>query len=302
MMWLERTTRFMLVTAIAATSAIVCSPEATAQRLADELPPELEGVGIVQRLDENVPMDLAFTNSVGKPVRLEELVRDGRPAILTLNYYRCPMLCSLTLNGMVDGLRDMKWSAGEEFDIITVSINPEEGPELAAQNKTGYLSSYGREGAEDGWHFLVGESDQIETLADAVGFGYRFDEESGEYAHTASIIFLTPEGRISKYMNDVRFNPRDLRFALVEASGGGIGSPIDTMLLFNCFQWDPERGSYVPNAWKIMRLGGILTIIILVVGILVLSAKGPRGRGPGDGQSETESAAWESSEPIGGKA
>ncbi|MEE2906759.1 MAG: SCO family protein [Planctomycetota bacterium] len=302
MMRLERTIRTILVTAIAATSAIVCSPQATAQRLADELPAELEGVGIVQRLNENVPMDLAFTDSTGKPVRLQDLVREGRPVILTLNYYRCPMLCSLTLNGMVDGLREMKWSAGEEFDIITVSINPEEGPELAAQNKTGYLSSYGREGAEDGWHFLVGEPSQVETLADTVGFGYRFDEESGEYAHTASIIFLTPEGRISKYMNDVRFNPRDLRFALVEASEGGIGSPIDTMLLFNCFQWDPERGSYVANAWKIMRLGGILTIIIIVIGIIVLSAKGPRGRGPGDGQRDTEPLAWESNQPVGGEA
>lgn len=299
---LERTIRSLLVIAIAVMGAITCSPQATAQRLADELPAELEGVGIVQRLNQNVPMDLTFTNSTGQTVRLKDLVREDRPVILTLNYYRCPMLCSLTLNGMVDGLREMDWSPGEEFDIITVSINPEEGPELAAQNKSGYMASYGREGIENGWHFLVGEADQVETLADTVGFGYRFDEESGEYNHTASIIFLTPEGRISKYMNDVRFKPRDLRLALVEASNGGIGSPIDTMLLINCWQWDPDKGSYVIDPWKIMRLGGILTIIILVIGILVLSAKGPKGRGPDEEPMNTEPLAWDSSQPAGGKA
>ncbi len=296
------TIRSLCTAVTAAVTMAVCAPAATAQLLADELPTEFQGVGIVQRLDEQVPMDLEFTDSNGKKVQLKDLVREGRPVILTLNYYRCPMLCSLTLNGMVDGLREMEWSAGEEFDIITVSINPEEGPELATQNRTGYLTSYGREGAESGWHFLVGEQDQIETLAKTVGFGYRYDEPSGEYAHTSSIIFLTPEGRISKYMNDVRFKPRDLRFALVEASEGGIGSPMDTMLLFNCFQWDPERGSYVASAYKIMRLGGVVTIIILAIGILVLSSKGPRGRGPGDGQLEVDSMGLELSQPVGGKA
>ncbi|MDG2423900.1 MAG: SCO family protein [Phycisphaerales bacterium] len=299
---LPGTIRSMFATAIAATSLITCASSANAQVLADELPAEFEGVGIVQRLDESVPLDLTFTDSNGKTLQLKDLFREDRPVILTLNYYRCPMLCSLTLNGMVDGLREMDWSAGDEFDIITVSINPEEGPELAAQNKAGYLTSYGNDGAESGWHFLVGEQDQIETLAKTVGFGYRFDEESGEYAHTSSIIFLTPDGRISKYMNDVRFNPRDLRFALVEASEGGIGSPMDTMLLFNCFQWDPERGAYVANAWKIMRLGGVLTVIILVIGILVLSAKGPRGKGPGGDQIENGPARWDSGQPVGGKA
>lgn len=296
------TIRTGITVAMATLVAALLPSQATAQLLADELPSELEGVGIVQRLDEQVPMDLTFTDSEGKKLRLKDLVRTDRPAILTLNYYRCPMLCSLTLNGLVDGLREMDWVAGEQFDIITVSINPEEDSELAAQNKAGYIASYGKESAAAGWHFLVGEQDEIEQLARAVGFGYRFDEESGEYAHTASIVFLTPDGRISKYMNDVRFNPRDVRFALVEASEGGIGSPIDTLLLFNCFQWDPEKGSYVANAWKIMRLGGILTVIGLAIGIIMLSAKGPKGRGPGDGEPTEGTLPWKDGKPVGGEA
>ena len=143
---LPGTIRSMFATAIAATSLITCASSANAQVLADELPAEFEGVGIVQRLDESVPLDLTFTDSNGKTLQLKDLFREDRPVILTLNYYRCPMLCSLTLNGMVDGLREMDWSAGDEFDIITVSINPEEGPELAAQNKAGYLTSYGNDG------------------------------------------------------------------------------------------------------------------------------------------------------------
>ena len=275
---------------------------ASAQMPTDQLPPEMDGVGVIQKLDERVPMDLTFRNSKGEQVQLRDLVREDRPVILTLNYYRCPMLCSLTLNGLVDGLREMEWSAGDQFDIITVSINPNEGPELAAQNKSGYMQSYVRDTAEAGWHFLVGDEKSIETLADTVGFGYRFDEKTGEYAHTSSIIFLTPEGHVSKYMNDVRFNPRDLRFALVEASKGGIGTPMDTLLLFNCFQWDPESGSYVANAWKIMRLGGVLIIIILAVGILALSAKGPRGSGPASGSGDQNPIGWQKGKPVGGEA
>ena len=197
---------------------------------------EMEGVGIEQKLDSMVPGELSFTNSTGEPITVADLMALGKPFILTLNYYRCPMLCSLTLNGMVDGLRGLDWSAGEEFNIVTVSIAPGEGPDLAAQKKKAYLSQYDRESAAEGWYFLTGAEDQITQLADSVGFGYRYDESTGEYAHTSSIIFVTPGGRISRYMNDVSFKPRDLRLALVESSEGRIGSAMDTLLLFNCFQ------------------------------------------------------------------
>jgi len=242
---------------------------------------EMEGVGIVQKLDEIVPSDLAFTNSKGEPVTIADFMGGEQPFILTLNYYRCPMLCSLTLNGMIDGLRELDWSAGEQFQIVTVSIDPEEGSELAAQKKKAYLSQYDRESAVEGWSFLTGEQDQITQLADAVGFGYRYDDNTGEYAHSSSIIFVTPEGRISRYMNDVSFKPRDLRLALVESSEGRIGSAMDTLLLFNCFQWDPESNSYIASAWKIMRLGGVVTVILVVFGLFVLGFRSNKGSGGG---------------------
>ena len=242
---------------------------------------EMEGVGIVQKLDEIVPSDLAFTNSKGEPVTIADFMGGEQPFILTLNYYRCPMLCSLTLNGMIDGLRELDWSAGEQFQIVTVSIDPEEGSELASQKKKAYLSQYDRESAVEGWSFLTGEQDQITQLAEAVGFGYRYDDNTGEYAHSSSIIFVTPEGRISRYMNDVSFKPRDLRLALVESSEGRIGSAMDTLLLFNCFQWDPESNSYIASAWKIMRLGGVVTVILVVFGLFVLGFRSNKGSGGG---------------------
>ncbi len=240
------------------------------QILADELPPELDGVGIVQRLDDSVPLELPFMDHTGRAVTLAELIDGTRPVILTLNYYRCPMLCSLTLNGLVDGLREVDLELGADYDIVTVSINPDEGPELAAQNRRGYLAALGVDVPETVWPFLTGDQAPIEQLAKAIGFGYRYDDKSGEYAHTSSITFVTPEGRISKYMNDVRFPQRDLRLAIVDASEGRTGTLIDALLLFNCFQWDPEAGSFVPSAWKIMRLGAAISVVVLFGGIFVL--------------------------------
>lgn len=247
-------------------------------RTADELPPEFDGVGIVQRLDEKVPADLVFMSHDGKAVTMGDLLAGGeRPVILTLNYYRCPQLCTLTLNGLVNGLEGVNLQPGVDYDLVTVSIDPNEGPELAAQNRKGYLSLMQGKGVDTSkarWSFLTGQQAQIEQLADAVGFGYRFDTKSGEYAHTSSIMFITPDGRISKYMNNVRFPARDVRFALVEASQGRTGTFMDDFLIYNCFQWDPDAG-YVADAWKIMRLGGVLIVLLIIVGWFVLWRMGP---------------------------
>jgi len=269
------------------TALITAVSTAHGQLLADELPPELDGVGIVQRLNETVPLDLAFIDHNGEGVTLADYVNGERPVILTLNYYKCPMLCSLTLNGLVDGLRDVGLNLGTDYDIVTVSINPDEGPELAAQNRKGYLAALDLQVPENVWPFLTGKQPEIETLAKAIGFGYRLDDRTGEYAHTASITFVTPRGVISKYMNDVQFSGQDLRLALVDASEGRTGTLIDTLLLFNCFQWDPEAGSYVPSAWKIMRLGAGITAVLLIGGILVLLRLERKDRGGGTGSDDT---------------
>ena len=254
--------------------ALMPASGASAQFLSDELPPELEGVGIVERLGSSIPMDLAFVDSDGSPVTLGELLDSERPVILTLNYYRCPMLCTLTLNGLVDGLRGMAWSVGEEYRIVTVSFNPEEGPSLASAKQRAYLGQYGRDTPAEAWRFLTGEHDDIEALCRAVGFGYRRDERTGDYAHPASIIFITPAGRISRYMNDVQFEPRDLRLALVEASEGTIGSPLEQFLLYTCYRYDASANSYVLGAWRVMRLGGLFMVLVLAAGLALLWRRG----------------------------
>jgi len=255
-------------------AAMTCVVEA-GPTFADEKIPELEGVGITQYLDSQIPLDLVFINEHGQEVALGEYFNKDKPVILTLNYYKCPMLCSLTLNGLVTGMQDLEWTPGKEFDVVTLSINPDENAELALKNKNAYLDHYNRKGAEEGWHFLTGEQDNISALADAVGFGYVFDSQTGEFHHSASIMFITPDGRISKYMNDVQFAGQDLRFALVESSEGNVGSLVDDFLLFNCFQYDPERNSYTPSAWKLMRTGAVLMLIVLVVGLAVLGWTSP---------------------------
>jgi protein SCO1/2 len=261
--------------AVALLSSAIVLPVVAGPTFADEKIEELEGVGITQHLDTQVPLDLIFVDEHGQEVALSEFFNNDKPIIMTLNYYKCPMLCSLTLNGLVTGMEEMEWTLGDEFEVVTLSINPDEKAPLALKNKTGYLDHYDREGAENGWHFLTGDQENITKLADALGFGYVFDEQTGEFLHTASIMFITPSGRISKYMNDVQFAAQDLRFALVEASEGKVGTLIDDFLLFNCFQYDPDRNSYSPNAWKLMRTASVLMLIMLGGGIAVLAWSTP---------------------------
>jgi len=236
----------------------------------ETLPRELEGVGITDHTGEAITLDTPFRDETGRAVRLEEYFKPGRPVILTLNYFRCPQLCVLTLNGLCDSLDQIDWSPGREFDVVTISINHREGPDLADAKKKAYLSRYTRESANEGWHFLTGDEAAIRRLTGEVGFGFKYDERSGDYAHSSSIMFLTPEGRISRYMNDVVFDPRDVRLALVEASQGAIGSPIDKFLLFTCFMYDPLANSYAVSATKLVRFAGALTVVALGLWLIVL--------------------------------
>lgn len=213
-------------------------------------------------------MDLAFVNEDGEPVTIGDYIGLERPVILTLNYYRCPHLCKMTLNALVDGLRDIEWIPGQDFEIVTVSINPEEGPSLAKANKIGYLALYERPEAADGWHFLTGDEQNIRALADSVGFGYRYDEKSGEYIHSSTIIFLTPDGRVARYINDLTFPPETLRNALVESGEGTIGSFMERALIRCFLRYDPSRGEYAVTAEWIMYFGGIITVIALGAGLI----------------------------------
>jgi protein SCO1/2 len=225
------------------------------------LPPALRSVGFDQRLDEQVPLDLDFVDEDGRPVRLSDYFGE-KPVILVLAYYQCPMLCTQVLNGVVQGLRELPFTIGKEFDVLTVSFDPQDTPEAARAKRQAYLRAYGRPEAAAGWHFLTGRPGAISKLTDAVGFRYSYDIKSRQFAHASGIVVLTPTGKVSRYFYDVHFPPRDLRLGLVEASQNKIGSPIDQVLLF-CFHYDPTAGRYGAAIMNMIRVGGVVTLVVL---------------------------------------
>jgi protein SCO1/2 len=239
------------------------------------LPPALRGVAIDQRLDEQVPLDLVFRSETGDSVLLADLIHN-KPVILVLAYYRCPMLCTLTLNGLVEALERLSFNVGEDFSIITVSFDPRETPEMAAAKKQSYIERYGRPNAAAGWHFLTGDKTAIGRLTASVGFRYAYDPKLDQYAHGSGIIVLTPQGRTARYFLGVQYSPRDLRFALVEASAGRIGSPIDQVMLF-CYQYDSTTGKYTAVALNVIRLGALVTIVVLAFFVFWLWRRERRG-------------------------
>jgi protein SCO1/2 len=231
-------------------------------------PPILQRVDFEQRLGTQVPLDLPFRDETGRTVRLGDYFQ-GKPVVLTLSYYECPMLCTLVLNGLTSALRALRFDLGKEFVAINVSFNPRETPELAAAKKATYLKEYRRPGSEAGWHFLTGDEESIRRLTEAVGFQYAWDERNQQYAHATGLVVLTPGGQIARYFYGVEFSPRDLRFALIEAAQGKIGSPVDKLLLY-CFHYDPSTGRYSALALNSIRIGGVLTVAALISFIVVM--------------------------------
>jgi protein SCO1/2 len=221
---------------------------------AAEKPKELEGIGITEHLGSTIGIDaLSFQDDQGKPVALGSYFNKNRPVILALVYFECPNLCNLLLNGLLDSLRKMDWTTGNQFDLIAVSINPNETPKLASRKKANYLKIYNRPNAEAGWHFLTGEESQIRSLASQVGFQYRYDEKEKQYLHTSALYILTPQGKISRYLYGLSFPNKDLRFSLMDAANEKIGSMVDQILLF-CFHFDPNKNSYTLHMWRIVQI------------------------------------------------
>jgi protein SCO1/2 len=228
-----------------------------------EAPNVLRDVGIDQRLDVQLPLDLSFRDENGTTVRLRDYF-DSRPVILVLAYYRCPMLCTQVLNGLVKSMREIDLELGKQYRVLTVSFDPREGPELATRKKATYSESYARAGAVDGWHFLTGDQDEIGQLTNAVGFRYVFDSERDQFAHGSTIMVVTPQGRISHYFMGIDFPSRDVRLALVEASQGRIGTPVDRLLLL-CYHFDPATGKYSASAVTFVRI--VSAAMLLFIGI-----------------------------------
>ncbi len=235
-------------------------------QLAEEIPKALEEVGITEHLDAKLPMELEFRDEDGISVTLGSFFDGERPVILTLNYYRCPMLCGLMLNGLVDGLEQLEWTPGQEFEIVTVSINPLETPALAKEKKQNYIKRYGRPSAMAGWHFLTGREPEIDRLAETVGFHFVYDPVEKQYAHAAAIFVCTPDGRVARYLYGIEYPSKRLKLGLLEASEGKIGSTLDQLILY-CYHYDPSRRRYSPVAMNIMRVGGGATASILAVAL-----------------------------------
>jgi protein SCO1 len=231
-------------------------------------PPALQNVGIEQHLDAQVPPGLAFRDETGQAIKLGGYF-GKKPLILDLVYYRCPMLCGESLAGLSSSMRLLKFDAGKEFDVITVSFDPRETPELAAAKKADYMKRYGRASAATGWHFLTGPAESINALTKAVGFQYQYDERLNQFAHATAIMVLTPQGRISRYFYGVDFPPKDLRMGLVEASEGKIGNVVDQVLLY-CYHYDPATGKYGAVIVNILRLSAAATILILGGFLLIM--------------------------------
>ena len=250
-------------------------PATTTAQVIKDRPAEIVDVGFVDLRGEQLPLSLTFTDSTGTIRRLATLFDGERPVILSFNYATCPMLCRLQLNGLVDGLRDVPAGAGEDYRVVSISIDPAETVAQAAVSKQNHVNAYGRPGSGSGWEFLTGDPDSIRAVTEAAGFRYQFLRSTGEYSHAAGVIVCTPNGKISQYLYGVKYPPATLRLAITEAGGGQIGSALDQLLLF-CFRYDESSGQYTPVAKNIMRVGALCTVFALCVSVVPMWLRGRR--------------------------
>ena len=235
------------------------------------LPKALRDVGIDQKLNAQLPLDLVFQNEKGETVKLGDYF-GKKPVVLALVYYQCPMLCNQVLNGMVTAFKVMPFKVGQEFDVVTVSFDPRETPALAAAKKktyVDYLPEARRAPANEGWHFLTGDEENIKRVTEAIGFRYHFDAATDQFAHSSAIYVATPQGKLARYFYGIEYSPKDLRLGLVEASANKIGSPVDQLLLY-CYHYDPATGKYGAVVMNMVRLGGIATLIVMAMGFFVM--------------------------------
>jgi protein SCO1/2 len=240
------------------------------------LPPDLSDVSIHQQLNHQLPLDLHFKDDTGKTIKLADYFGHGKPVILNLVYYECPMLCTEALNGLSSTLRMLKLDVGTDFDVVTVSFDTREGPELAHKKKQAYIERYGRAGAADGWHFLTGDDANVKALANAVGFHYKWDEKTHQWAHATAIMIVTPQGRLAQYYYGIEYPPKDVRLGLIEASQNKIGNLVDEVLLY-CYHYDPRTGRYGAVITNVLRLAGVVTMTLIGGFLIVMYRKERKG-------------------------
>ncbi len=240
------------------------------------LPTALKEVRIDQKLDQQLPLDLTFRDEAGQSVKLGQYFGQ-KPVVLAFVYYDCPMLCTQVLNGMVESFRVLPFELGKEYDVVTISFDPRETSQLAEAKKkiyVGYLPNKMQASANQGWHFLTGDAENIKQITDAVGFRYHYDEATKQFAHASAIMVATPHGKLSRYYYGISYSARDLRLGLIESSQDKIGSPVDQLLLY-CYHYDPATGKYGAAIMNVMRIGGVLTIIAILAMILLMRRRNP---------------------------
>ncbi|HLH09985.1 MAG TPA: SCO family protein [Terriglobales bacterium] len=243
-------------------------------------PPDiLKRVGIEQKLNQQLPLDLVFRDETGKQVKLGDYF-GKRPVVLSMVYYDCPMLCGEVMNGEASVFSTLKFDVGKDFDVLTVSFDPRETPALAAAKKHTMITRYGRPGAAEGWHFLTGDQANIQALTNALGFQYAWDEQTKQFAHAASIMVITPQGKIAQYLYGVEYAPRDLRLALVQSSQNKIGNVVDQVLLY-CYHYDPRTGKYGAIVSRVLQVAGVFTIVVLGGFLIVMFRLEPRTQNGG---------------------
>lgn len=269
--WIS-TTQAVLLTALLLAGPAQADPVPLSERVdrSDPVPQQLQGVDVKEQLGRELPRSLGFRDASGRSLVLGELFDGRHPVILTLNYSNCPMLCSLQLNGLVTGLKEVEWGINQDYRIVTVSLDPNEPAELSLRTQNRYLTQYGRPEARGGWHFLSGSEANVKAYAEAIGFSYRYDEQRKEYAHPAAIALASPDGRIMRYLYGLEYSPKTVRLSLVEASEGRIGSTLDRLILY-CFHYDATEGRYAPVARRLMQLGGGGFVALLAGFLIALS-------------------------------
>ena len=238
------------------------------------LPEALQEVKIEQKLDQQLPLDLVFRDESGREVKLGQYFGQ-KPVVLAFVYYDCPMLCTQVLNGMVTSFRVLPFEVGKEFDVVTISFDPRETPELAQKKKNvyvNYLPEKMRARAAAGWHFLTGDEANIAKITDAAGFRYRYDEKTQQFAHASAIMVTTAHGKLSRYYYGIEYPARDLRLGLIETSANKIGSPVEQLLLY-CYHYDPATGKYGLVVMRVMRIAGVITLLGIAAMLLLMKAR-----------------------------
>ena len=258
----------LLLLSLQAAAQIVTEPPA------ERLPPQLGKVGIEQRLNQQIPLQLQFRDEMGREVRLSQYFKPGRPVVLSLVYYRCRMLCSQVLSSMAGALRYVKFDMGKEYEVLTISFDPNETPLMATEAKNNYLPIYGKPGYVEGWHYLTGNEASIRAISDAVGFHYYWDKKMDQFAHATGIMLLTPDGRIAQYYYGAKYFPSDLRLGLIQASQNQIGTLADQIVLY-CYHYDPRIGRYGAIVTRVIQLSGGATVLIFGGFLLFLFMSDP---------------------------